>query len=165
MSTFKIGDIVEVTGCDLNFCGQQGQVVAITSDGDTGETIHVWHGAECDHLLDYEERRLLDPSTVKEPPNADRYRRDSRVQRYVDADLARQDEWKPEIVAKRLFGDSWYRIQHYAPSISCCVCDRNMPVQEGRTFFNLWGLVMVLTTCEDCHRRNHGVCGDSLIIK
>ena len=159
MSTFNIGDIVQVTGLELNFRGQQGQVVAITSNGETGETIHVWHGAECDHLLDYQERRLLDPGTAEVPPSDERYMGDSRTQRYVEADLTCVDEWKPEIVAKRLFGDRWHRILLYH-AMRCCVCRCNKPVQKGRTFFNCHGLVMVLTTCEDCHRRNHGVCGD-----
>jgi hypothetical protein len=158
VSTFKIGDIVEVTGLELNFRGQQGQVVAITSDKSTGETIHVWHGAECDHLLDYQERQLLDPGTAEVPPSDERYMGDSRTQRYVEADLTCVDEWKPEIVAKRLFGDRWHRILLYR-ALKCCVCGCK-PAQKKRTFFNCHGLVMVLTTCEDCHRRNHGVCGD-----
>lgn len=165
MSTFKIGDIVEVVGKDLNFIGQQGRVVAITSDAENGYTVHVWHGTECDHLLDYRERRLLDPGTAKEPPTAERYAGDPRTQRYVDADLTRVDDWKPRIVADRLFGNNYHSIRLYEPSIACCVCDCNVPVQKERTFFNLWGLVMILTTCEDCHQRNHGKCGDSLTFK
>lgn len=160
MSTFKIGDIVEVVGKDLNFRGQQGQVVAITSDAENGDTVHVWHGAECDHLLEYHERQLLDPSTAKEPPTAERYARDSRTQRYIEADLTKVDGWNPEIVANRLFGGHWHSLTVLRPTAHCHIKGCGNPVQKKQTFFNCNGLVMVLTTCEDCHRRNHGVCGD-----
>lgn len=160
MSTFKIGDIVDVTGKGLMFQGQQGQVVAVTTDDQAVETIHVWHGTECDHLLDYQGRQLLDPSTAKEPPTAERYARDSRIQRYIKADLTKVDGWNPEIVANRLFGNHWHSFTVLRPTALCHINGCRNPVQKKQTFFNLWGLVMVLTTCEDCHRRNHGVCGD-----
>ncbi len=163
MSTFKIGDIVDVTGKGLMFQGQQGQVVAVTTDDQAVETIHVWHGTECDYLLDHRTRQNLDPQTEKEPPTADQYVGDLRTWRYVEANLILAYGWKPEVVADRLFGhDHWHSIDVCPPSNACPVCDRDMPDQKVLTYFNCWGTVMVLTTCSACHKRNHGVCGDSL---
>lgn len=162
MSSFKVGDIVEIAGQNLGFYSQQGQVVAVTADEKGSETIHVWHGRECDHLLDHQARQNLLRETETEPPTAERYLGDFRTQGYIEGDLRLTDGWKLKILADRLFWNSYHMLRVYESSDVCVVCDRNMPAQKHRTFFNCWGTVMVLSTCDSCHRLNHGKMGDGL---
>lgn len=161
MSTLKVGDIVRVVGEDLVFRDKQGQVVAISTDSD-GVTIHVWHGRECDLLLDFVTRQGLSDLTATEPPTTESYSDDPRTQRYDANDLVLVDRWDIQVVAERQFPDC-HHITEYTLATKCQITGCSRPVQPIRTLFNLWGNVIILSTCSECHAKNHGIRGDGLV--
>lgn len=80
-------------------------------------------------------------------------------------DLLRADnDWEPEVYARRLFKNDWHSLTTLVLSLNSedpCMVEGCAHRQERTAWFNIWGTVCNAHLCEHHATHYHGRCGES----
>lgn len=136
---FKQGDIVTVMEPESTRHEEQGRVAEVQ--------LCFWEPPEV--LVCFDRERPLSYLTL-EPPAID-----SRV--YRPNQLRRDDDWRPEVYADRLFRDRWHHISCHPealdPAKPCMHADCP-ELQAEVVWINIWGSVFNVYVCPG-HAKHH----------
>jgi hypothetical protein len=141
---FKKSDIVTVIKEDSLVRGEQGKVVEVA------EKISVFFDKEVTYL-------------------GFTFSKDERTFDFNPEDLRKDEDWKLETKATRLFGSNMF---HSLFSPKAPFDTKNECQIEGcpnlvfkRGIYNYWGSVYEVDMCEEHYKEKHGKCGEDLSLK
>jgi len=166
-----VGDIVTIIG-DNNFTDTQGIVVDTCSDKmlDDGP-IAIYFDNE---VPDYKFNRhdFDDNKWTSGIPTKDSYKRCYRVICFKPEELRKEVGFSIETIVNRIFGKTGYNaisVLNFPlkPGTHPCQvesCETGLQATE-LTLVNIWGTIMTIYTCTDCHRKWHGARTDGVALK
>lgn len=132
----KPGDIVTDRSRDHITFGKQGEVI--------GVQLRFWEEPEI--LVKFD--RACFPFDLGQYNHMD-----ETINFVVDIDvLALNEDWEPDVYAKRVFGDRWHSVRTYAKKFDAtkpCMVENCPHNQTDAVWINIWGTVFNVYICKE----------------